>query len=210
MPTTVTGAALVNSTVDSTSIGGSAPSTAAFTSASVSGNFSVNGLIQGATGGGVVTVRPTTGATNDFVVQNAAGSSNNLLVQDNGTIVAPGTMQLGTALASSDNSTNVPNTTWTKFGLSILLAANGYIKFPTWLGGGLLIQWGAANAATSSQNVTFPTAFPAAVWAVICQPLNFGPNAGRATPYLDAVSTSGFTQTSAGSTNSIYWFAIGH
>ena len=115
-----------------------------------------------------------------------------------------------TTPGSSDNSNHAATTAWCFLGFAVSLAANGYIKLPTWMGG-LILQWGNANAATSSQVITFPlNPFPNNVWCVLCQPINFGPNAGRATPYLDAVSTSGFTQTSAGSTNSIYWLAIGN
>lgn len=255
MSTEVTDLQVVNSTIDNTTIGATTPVTGAFTVLSA-------GNINGGAGGNVITVQPTSGATNDFVVKAAAGS-NNFIVEDNGTLIANGPLAIGaggisssgtiaangglTAPAatvtnvivgasgltssgpvtlngsaalngaataaltpsSADNSTNIINSAWAKVGFSVSLAANGFIKFPTWLGG-LVLQWGAANAAASSQAVSFPTAFPTAAWIVNCVPVNFGPNAGRSTPYIDALSTTGFTQTSAGSTNSIFWFAIGH
>ena len=127
-------------------------------------------------------------------------TTNTLAITVSGTTPAP---------SSSDNSTTLINSAWAKLGFAVSLAATGYVKLPAWLGG-LVFQWGAANAASSSQVVSFPYTGWSSVWAVVCQPVNFGPNAGRANPYLDAVSTSSFTQTSAGSTNSIYWFAVGH
>lgn len=48
-----------------------------------------------------------------------------------------------------------------KAGFSVLLAQNGYISFPSWLGG-VTIQWGRklAPSSGSSDTVTFNTAFP--------------------------------------------------
>lgn len=109
---------------------------------------------------------------------------------------------------SGDNSTNVATTAWCRLGFSILLSSNGYIKLPGWLGG-LIMQWGAANANSSSQSIGFPLTFPNSVWSIVCTPLNYGPNAGRASPYLTSSSNSGFVQESAGSTNSIFWWAVG-
>lgn len=45
-------------------------------------------------------------------------------------------------------------------GFAVSLAANGYIAFPTWMGG-LIIQWGGTTTNTSSDTpITFPIAFP--------------------------------------------------
>lgn len=50
-----------------------------------------------------------------------------------------------------------------RWGFSISLMSNGYIVFPTWLGG-LIIQWGFANAGTIANNTfitsNYPIAFP--------------------------------------------------
>ncbi|MHC8310739.1 phage tail-collar fiber domain-containing protein [Pseudomonas sp. GT1P32] len=47
-----------------------------------------------------------------------------------------------------------------RFGFSISLALNGYIIFPTWLGG-LVFQWGRVTQALGSiSTVSFPVAFP--------------------------------------------------
>lgn len=57
-----------------------------------------------------------------------------------------------------------------KFGFAIQLAADGYIKFPTWLGG-LIIQWGSVASASGAgpnvnTNFTFPIAFPNACFVL--------------------------------------------
>lgn len=47
-----------------------------------------------------------------------------------------------------------------RFGFSSLLASNGYIALPSWLGG-LIFQWGhAATAQNGIAVVTYPLAFP--------------------------------------------------
>lgn len=63
--------------------------------------------------------------------------------------------------ASSDNSTKIATTAWNKLGFASSFTTNGYIKFPSWLGG-FTFQWIALSAGngTGPFTVTLPLAFP--------------------------------------------------
>jgi hypothetical protein len=60
------------------------------------------------------------------------------------------------------------------------LGSNGYVKFPKWLAGGLIIQWVRGNGETleGSYNVNFPIAFPNHVHKVFVSTGIDGPNIG--------------------------------
>lgn len=77
----------------------------------------------------------------------------------------------------ADNSTRPASTEWvrsamlaiaTAAGFAVSLATNGYIKFPSWLGG-LIIQWGTSANVAADTNITvsFPLAFPQSCYIVI-------------------------------------------
>ncbi|MFK3681800.1 phage tail protein [Pseudomonas sp. NPDC088890] len=101
-----------------------------------------------------------------------------------------------------------------RFGFTASLAPNGYIVFPSWLGG-LVIQWGgyAHGEAVNyvAANVPFNIAFPSACYNVQCIS-----DAGTTTPDLN-----GFNRTNVGVTiaardaavtvvaGTLYWLAIG-
>lgn len=54
-----------------------------------------------------------------------------------------------------------------RWGVSFSFGANGYVVFPTWLGG-WIIQWGSvADNVADAFNAPFPMAFPTAVYKVI-------------------------------------------
>ncbi|WAT26286.1 phage tail protein [Pseudomonas sp. GXZC] len=54
-----------------------------------------------------------------------------------------------------------------RWGVYFSFGTNGYVAFPTWLGG-WIIQWGSVNDNVSDAfNAPFPIAFPAAVYKVI-------------------------------------------
>ena len=68
-----------------------------------------------------------------------------------------------TTPAYSDNSTKTATTAWCLLGFAVSLTANGYIKFPKWLGG-LMLEWGQFATVSSFGNFTstFPTSFATA------------------------------------------------
>ncbi len=60
-----------------------------------------------------------------------------------------------------------------RLGFSVSIASNGYIIFPSWLGG-LIIQWGSFSSvinstAATDYNIPWPVAFPKAVYTALVQ-----------------------------------------
>ena len=66
--------------------------------------------------------------------------------------------------SSTDNSKKLATTEWALLGFAASITQNGYIKFPTWLGG-LIIQWGntPSVAAGAQATVTLPIPMPGAI-----------------------------------------------
>lgn len=107
-----------------------------------------------------------------------------------------------------------------RWGVAISLTVNGYIVFPSWLGG-LIIQWGKvfAPAGDGEYLVSFPLQFPNSIFTVVD---TFGyPEIGRinsgVTAQVRNISASGFTaiREDIGTLTSIpngfiNWFAIGN
>lgn len=145
-----------------------------------------------------------------------------------GALVLFGGDTINTDPAASDNSKKLPSTKWvwnniqalvasciaavaTAAGFAASLAANGYVKFPSWLGG-LIIEWGIVSTPAGTASVTFPLTFPTAVYSIIGSSSSgttgaaFNLNAG-------GIGTSGFsaaTQTTGGNVAStVYWMAVG-
>ncbi|WP_339464347.1 phage tail-collar fiber domain-containing protein [Pseudomonas sp. EA_65y_Pfl2_P74] len=104
-----------------------------------------------------------------------------------------------------------------RWGFQILKAANGYLVFPTWLGG-LIIQWGYASIPAAFTAVPFPLSFPNACLGVQSTPFNVS-GAADVIEFTSMPSNTGFTAVGVSSglsggaiqtPTNFFWFSIGH
>lgn len=104
-------------------------------------------------------------ATNRYMTPKRVIDSLRAVVS-NATESVRGTIRIATNLEVGDSNNNSVAVTPAKLriGFSILLASSGYVAFPSWLGG-LIIQWGGTENATSG-TITFPLAWPTAMRAM--------------------------------------------
>ncbi|WP_416760151.1 phage tail protein [Pseudomonas sp. BNK-6] len=110
------------------------------------------------------------------------------------TEINQGTAKVATTAQMLDSANDfvMPTPKKLRWGFSISLASNGYIAFPSWLGG-LVLQWGASLGFSSTPVlVTFPMAFPNAAFAVVAT-THIG--ATNAAPTQDAIASFGLSQT---------------
>lgn len=100
-----------------------------------------------------------------------------------------------------------------KLGFSVNLSTNGYLKFPSWLGG-LVIQWGIVGSnqgANTPISWAYPTAFPNACFQAFGTYANDGTTAAKATINLYQVGQSTLTYNlSTAGTHSVRILAIGY
>jgi hypothetical protein len=104
-----------------------------------------------------------------------------------------------------------------RWGFQILKASQGYVVFPTWLGG-FIIQWGYASTPAESTSVPFPLSYPNACFGVFATVFNVTGGADvleltvvPTTIGFGAVGvTSGPTGTAVQSAANFYWLSIGH
>jgi microcystin-dependent protein len=98
-----------------------------------------------------------------------------------------------------------------RWGFSILKSLNGYIVFPSWLGG-LVIQWGRISGAGGSDiTVTYPIAFPTGIFSTVAT-LNYTPGSA-VNGYVDvyATGTASFqAKHTLSGTTFLNWLAVGH
>ncbi len=92
-----------------------------------------------------------------------------------------------------------------RFGFSISLGSNGYIVFPTWMGG-VILQWGYSSTGSPPMDVTFNLAFPNNVFIAHVTDVGIA----NESPFsVSGLNQSGFTINLAVG-GGMYWFAIGH
>lgn len=85
------------------------------------------------------------------------------------------------------------NSICTAAGFAASLTSNGYIKFPSWLGG-LIIQWGSVQSANINTTVAnFPIAFPNNCFQVVASGYNVS---GGVEAFVTVNSPSGLTSAS--------------
>jgi hypothetical protein len=120
----------------------------------------------------------------------------------------------------TDNSSKGASTGWVRGAISAIfialgfvasLAANGYIKFPSLLGG-FVIQWGLSGSvsANASLAVSFPVMFPNACFAVA--PVRNSTSAANQYGWsINTPTTSGFTLYNENTAATpFYWIAVGN
>lgn len=116
----------------------------------------------------------------------------------------------------ADNSAKVSSTSWVRGAMSAIstaagfvfsASANGYIKFPSWLGG-WIVQWGSVT--TTGANVTaswsYPIAFPNAVYGVWLNVNSSNGVANYVSTYNPALTSAAVTASLA---SPVFCLAIG-
>ncbi|MFI8380661.1 phage tail protein [Pseudomonas sp. NPDC079086] len=104
-----------------------------------------------------------------------------------------------------------------RWGFAISMTANGYVVFPTWMGG-LCFQWGLSAQIPDDSEITVPFTlqFPNEAFAVIVG--NQQPNVvnGAWIAYVDTISQTSFVvgaddvSTTSGTLIKAFYIAIGH
>jgi hypothetical protein len=121
-------------------------------------------------------------------------------------------------LAAISNAISTANAAITAntAGLAASLSVNGYQKLPS----GLIIQWGSATPSGGVSSVTFPIAFPHALFAVVGTLKTASTTLTESDTFnTSATSTTGFTgqhrftagaTAPAAATQPVFWVAIGY
>lgn len=98
-------------------------------------------------------------------------------------------------------------------GFSISLLENGFIAFPSWLGG-LVIQWGAVPIVpeNGSDTVIFPMEFPYYCLGVNASVRSLGPSSNNVCSIGDLSKSSFVVHGDADGAlvSGVFWFAIGY
>ena len=107
---------------------------------------------------------------------------------------------------ASDNSQSVVNSAWAKFGFTLSLLTNGYVKFPAWLGG-FILQWGQTSGmGNTPYTIHWNTPFLHACFVLLAS--TYG-DTDRITYVESFNSSSGVINNGAGGVQAT-WIAIGY
>lgn len=132
--------------------------------------------LSGTLAGAITTTVPTNNSVLVGIAKNETGIFADVDASGTGTVTA------AIDPTFADNSSTAASTSWVRgamsaiaiaAGFSVSLTANGFIKFPSWLGG-LIIEWGKQSFADFAGNLTvpctFPIAFPNNVFNIVLTP----------------------------------------
>lgn len=156
---------------------------------------------------------------------NAPVNQGSIDVQALATLAMPATeIHQGTAKVATQvltdgggDDTTIVTPKKLRWGFEILKAANGYVVFPTWLGG-FIIQWGYSTIPSVSTAVPFPLSYPNACFGVQSTPFNVSGSADvvelTSLPTKTGFTVVGVSSGAAGApvqtATSFYWLSIGH
>ena len=186
----------------------------------------LNLIFPAIAGGEWTVINATTGA---FTITAKTASGTGVTVTGASCIVGDGTNILSVSpvvaavTAASDptfvdSSVSPASTNWvrgamlaiaTAAGFAISASTNGYVKFPSWLGG-LIIQWGsAARTVAGDITVTFPLAFPTAFYSAVSVPFYASPISN--TWKISSATTTSMVLNSQNAGAGYYenWIAVG-
>ncbi|MEX4004920.1 hypothetical protein AB4Y38_39380 [Paraburkholderia sp. EG285A] len=146
---------------------------------SLASNLAALGRILTAAAGGIVKgTAPAAGDSSTAFITSAWFKGEQAAEATQGT--AKVATQAQTTAGTDDATIVTPKKL--RAGFAISAGGNGYIAFPSWLGG-LIIQWGQVGIATgNADTVTFPLAFPNACIRIVATDVGSGCNSVAATP----------------------------
>lgn len=119
----------------------------------------------------------------------------------------------------ADNSVKPASTSWirgamaaiaTAAGFAASLTSNGYIKFPSWLGG-VMFQWGNFTTSAGAGSATFPLAFPNNAFAACTRVSGSGTLSNVSTLTLTTIGATTYNAATAGALSaSVGYLAFGN